>query len=91
MRPNSDLFTFTGEILNEKLHFLCSAGQFFYGNVALYRRVLSIKNQYSSFFKKKVLIFQKSCLIVKILRTFKISSNCHTKTEDYFKDTLRGS
>ena len=51
----------------------------FYGNVALSFRVLWTKKR-SCRFLKKVLIFQKTCLKVKVLKMFKIPSDCHRKT-----------
>ena len=41
--------------------------------------VLSTKKGYSSF-SNKVLVFQKLCFKVKVLKTFTISSDCHIKT-----------
>ena len=50
-----------------------------YGNVAFSILVLSTKDRHSSFLKK-VCIFQKIYLKVKVWKTFKISNNCHIKT-----------
>ena len=49
-----------------------------YGNDALSMLVLSTKKWYSSFLKR-VFVFQKICLKVKLLKTFKISTDCHIK------------
>ena len=51
----------------------------FYENDALSILVLSTKKGYSSFLKK-VFIFQKSCFKVKVLKTFKIFTDCRIKT-----------
>ena len=40
--------------------------------------VYSTKKRYSNFLKK-VFVFQKICLKVKVLKTFEISSDCHLK------------
>ena len=50
-----------------------------YGNVAFSILVLSSKKNYSSLLKR-VCVFQKICLGVEVLKSFKISSNCHIKT-----------
>ena len=50
-----------------------------YQNVAFSVIVLSTKKQCFSFLKK-VLVFQKTYFKVKVLKTFKISSNRHLKT-----------
>ena len=50
-----------------------------YGNVALSFVLLSTKKRYSSFLRK-ILVFQKTCFKVKVLKTFKIPSGCHIKT-----------
>ena len=50
-----------------------------YGNVAFTILVLLTKKRYSSFLKK-VFLFQKICFKVKVLKTFKISSDYHRKT-----------
>ena len=47
-----------------------------YGNVTSSILVLSTKKRYSSFLKR-VCVFQK--IYFKVLKTFKISSNCHLK------------
>ena len=44
--------------------------------------VLSTKKRYSSFFKKSVCVFQKIDVKVKVLKSFKISSDCHIKHAD---------
>ena len=49
------------------------------GNDVFSILVLSTKKQCSSFLKK-VFIFQKICLKVKVLKTFKIFTGCHIKT-----------
>ena len=49
-----------------------------YGNGAVSILILSIKKQCSRFFKK-VFIFQKICFKVKVLKTLKMSSDCHIK------------
>ena len=58
-----------------------------YGNDAFSILVLSTKKRYSSFLKK-VFVFQKIYFKVKVLKTFKIFTDCHKKhadlTEDYF-------
>ena len=50
-----------------------------YGNDPFSILVLSSKKRYSSFLKK-VFLFQKSCFKVKVLKTIKISTDCHIKT-----------
>ena len=50
-----------------------------YGNDASSISVLSTKKQYSSFLKK-VFDCQKICFKVKVLKTFKIFTDCHMKT-----------
>ena len=50
----------------------------FYGNNALSVLVFSTKRRVSSFLIK-VFIFQKICFKVTILKTFKISTDCHIK------------
>ena len=50
-----------------------------YENDAFSILLLSTKRWYSSFLKK-VFVFQKPCFKVEILKTFKISTNCHIKT-----------
>ena len=47
-----------------------------YGNDAFSILVLSTKKQYSSFLKK-VFVFQKICFKVKVLKTLKVSTDCH--------------
>ena len=49
-----------------------------YGNDAFSVLVLSTKKRCSSFLKK-VFFFQKICFKVKLLKTFKISTDCHVK------------
>ena len=49
-----------------------------YGNDAFSILVLSTKNRYSSFLKK-VFVFQKICFKIKVLKTFKISTDFHRK------------
>ena len=70
-----------------KLHFvlpilfvltLASDRAVLYGNVMLSVLVLSTKKQYSSFLKR-VCVFQKIYFKVKVLKSFKISSDCHIK------------
>ena len=53
----------------------------FYGNDALSVLVLSTKKQCSSFLKK-VFVIQKICYKVKVLKTIKISNECHIKHAD---------
>ena len=50
-----------------------------YGNDAFSILMLSTEKQYSSFLKK-VFVFQKIYFKVKVLKTFKISTDCHIKT-----------
>ena len=50
-----------------------------YGNNAFSILVISTKKQYSSF-QKRVWVFQKICFKIEVLKTIKISSDCHTKT-----------
>ena len=77
-------------IKNTKWHFgytdsilfiltLASDRAIFNGNDVFSILVLSTKNRYSSFLKK-VFVFQKICYKVKVLKTFKISTDCHVKT-----------
>ena len=47
-----------------------------YGNDAFSILVLSIKKPYSSFLEK-AFVFQKICFKVIVLKTFKISTDCH--------------
>ena len=58
---------------------LASDNAVLYGNI-----VPSTKKQYSIFFVKMVFVFQKISFNVKehltLLKTFKISSDCHTKS-----------
>ena len=49
-----------------------------YGNVAFSITVLSSKKRYSSFLKKD-LVFQKTCLKAKVIRTHKIPSDYRVK------------
>ena len=49
------------------------------GNDAFSILVLSTKKRYSSFLKK-TLNFQKVCFKVKVLKTFKCSTDCRIKT-----------
>ena len=51
----------------------------FYENDEFSISVLSTKKRYSSFLIK-VFVFRTICFKVKVLKTFKISSNCHIKT-----------
>ena len=55
-----------------------------YGNIAISILVPLTNKQYSSFFKR-VCVFQKICLKVSVLKTFKTSSNCHLKTCQFLK------
>ena len=55
-----------------------------YGNDALSILVLSTKKRYSNFLIK-VFVFQEICFKVKVLKTFKISSDCHIKTSQSLK------
>ena len=56
----------------------------FYENDAFLILVLSTKKRYSTFLKK-VFVFEKICFKVKILKTLKISTDCHIKTCQYLK------
>ena len=49
------------------------------GNIALSILVITTKRRYSSFLKK-VFVFQNICLKIKVLKAFKIFSNCSKKT-----------
>ena len=49
-----------------------------YGNVALSIVILSSKKSFDSLFLKS-LVFQKICFKVKVMKTFKIFSDCHVK------------
>ena len=51
------------------------------GNDAFSIFVFLTKKRYSNFFKK-VSVFQKICFKVKILKTFKIFTDCHIKNGD---------
>ena len=53
-----------------------------YGNDAFWILVPSTKKWFSSFLKK---VFQNICFKVKVLKTFKISTDCHIKTCRSFK------
>ena len=55
-----------------------------HGKDAFPMLVRSTKKRHSSFLKK-FLVFQKICLKVKVLETFKIFSDCHIKTCQPFK------
>ena len=50
-----------------------------YGNIAFSILVFSTKEQYSCFLRK-VFVFEKIDFKVKLLKTFKIFSDCHIKT-----------
>ena len=52
-----------------------------YGSVPFSILVLSTKKRYNSFLKK-VFLFQKFCFKIKLLKKFKISSNCDIKHVD---------
>ena len=54
------------------------------GNVALSFTVLWTKKSYSNLLRK-VLVFQKTYFKVKVLKMFKIPSDCHIKTRRYLK------
>ena len=58
---------------------LGSDGAVFFENVAFSILVLSTKNG-TPVFLKKVLVFQKTCFRIKVLKTSKISSVSHRKT-----------
>ena len=58
-----------------------------YENDAFSVLVLSTKKRYSNFLKK-VFVFQKTSFKVKVLKMFKISSNCHIKTCHFILTTL---
>ena len=58
-----------------------------HGNVAFSILVYSAKKQYCSFLKN-IFIFQKICFKVKVLETFKISSDCHIKTSRSLKSKV---
>ena len=62
---------------------LACDSQVLYGNVALSFVVLWTKKQYSSFLRK-VLVFQKTCFKVKVLKTFN-NPQCHIKTYQSLK------
>ena len=61
-----------------------------HGNDVFSILVVSSKKQYSSYLKK-VFVFQKICLKVKVLKTFESFTDCHVKnmlisqTEGYFE------
>ena len=57
----------------------CSDRDSLYENVAFSILVFSTKKWYFNFLKR-VFIFWKICLKVKLLKTLKISSDCHIKT-----------
>ena len=50
-----------------------------YGNDTFSVLLPSTKKHYPSFLKK-IFVFQKVCFKVKVLKTFKISTDCHRKT-----------
>ena len=50
-----------------------------HGSDAFSFLLLSTKKRYSSFLKK-VFVFQKICLKIKVLKSFKISTDCYIKT-----------
>ena len=50
-----------------------------YENDAFSILKLSNKKRYLSFFKK-VLVFQKICFKVEVLKSFKVSTDCHIKS-----------
>ena len=61
-----------------------------YGNDAFSIVVLLTEKRFSSFLKK-VFVFQKNCFKDKVLKTFKISADCHTnmsisQTENYVEN-----
>ena len=56
-----------------------------YGNDAFLILALSTKKRCSGFLKK-VFLFQKICLEVKVLKKFKVSTNCHIKHTDASTD-----
>ena len=47
--------------------------------------ILRYTKKEDSTFLKKVLVFQKTCFKVQVLKMLKISSDCHTKTWLFFK------
>ena len=55
-----------------------------YGNDAFSILVLSTKKPYFNFLQK-VFVFQKICFKVEVLKTFKISTECHAKTRQSLK------
>ena len=55
-----------------------------YGNDTFLIVMLSTEKWYSSFLKK-VFVFQKICFKVAILKTFKMSTNCHIETRRSLK------
>ena len=60
---------------------LASGIAILHGKDAFLILVISTKKLYSSL-SKKVFVFQKICLKVKILKTFKISTDCHITHAD---------
>ena len=64
-------------------HSICLNIGFWYGSFVwqwcVLNLVLSTKNWCSSFLKK-VFVFQKICFKAKVLKTFKIFTDCHIKT-----------
>ena len=59
-----------------------------YGYDAFSILVLSTKKLYSSF-SKKIFFLQKTCFKVKVLKTFKIPTDCNmpiSQTEGYFEN-----
>ena len=61
-----------------------------YGNDAFSILVLSTQKRFSSFLEK-VFVFQKICFKDKVLKTFKISTDCHinmptSQTEGYVEN-----
>ena len=63
---------------------LATDGTVLYANIAVSILVLSRKKQYSSFLNK-VFVFQKIGFKVKVVKTFKISSDYHIKTNRSLK------
>ena len=55
-----------------------------YGNMAFSMVVLSTKQCHSSF-SKNLFVFHKTCLVVRVMKMFKMSSDCHIKICRSFK------
>ena len=79
------IFKKNGVVTGETLFFISIALTLVSDRAVLYQNIafpilgLSTKKQYSNVLKK-LFIFQKICFKVKVLKMFKISSDCHIKT-----------